>query len=278
MAHAQVSWGAHELVLAARNLLRAALQEPLNQKFLMLSESGIPLYPPTTTYLQLLSEEKSRLDSCGIGVCSEGLSLREHPFLSTVEYKMNSHMSSCLICKSPHPRVREPDAPALQRTDPWRYTARMGYKLRQHWRKSSQWFALTRKHAELVMADTEILDIFQKYCQNAWDNSLNRYGLRTDMSCFISRKVPADQDFTDTRVSFLFESLQHYPAQTVSAGCCYDPSWDINVAGTPCSHWLRRSTCWLGDVQVLLCASQVARLLLGRALHAQPDRIPTARP
>lgn len=63
-----MSWGAHELVIAACNLLAAALKEPLNQKFILLSESGLPLYPPTTTYLQLMHEDKSRLDSCGMGV------------------------------------------------------------------------------------------------------------------------------------------------------------------------------------------------------------------
>ena len=63
-----------------------------------------------------------------------------------------------------------------QRTDPWRFGVRMGYKLRRHWRKSSQWFALTRKHAQLVMEDTELLPIFAQHCQNAWDNDLNRCG------------------------------------------------------------------------------------------------------
>ena len=63
----------------------------------------------------------------------------------------------------------------VQRTDPWRFGVRMGYKLRRHWRKSSQWFALTRKHAELIMQDTELLPIFQQHCQNAWDNDLNRH-------------------------------------------------------------------------------------------------------
>ncbi len=61
-----------------------------------------------------------------------------------------------------------------QRTDPWRFGVRMGYKLRRHWRKSSQWFALTRKHANLVMADTELLDVFKSHCKNGWDNDLNR--------------------------------------------------------------------------------------------------------
>lgn len=61
-----------------------------------------------------------------------------------------------------------------QRTDPWRFSGRMGWKLREHWRKSSQWFALTRKHAQLVLEDTHVLDLFQRYCQNAWDNDVNR--------------------------------------------------------------------------------------------------------
>ena len=63
-----MSWGAHELVEVARNLVREALKDPLNRKFILLSESGLPLYPPTTTYLQLMQENKSRLDSCGGGV------------------------------------------------------------------------------------------------------------------------------------------------------------------------------------------------------------------
>ncbi|EIE23577.1 hypothetical protein COCSUDRAFT_41776 [Coccomyxa subellipsoidea C-169] len=105
-----------------------ALRDPLNQKFAMLSESGVPLYPPTAVYAQLMAEDKSRIDSCGSG-----------------------------------------------RTDPWRFSGRMGWALRNHWRKSSQWFALSRKHAEIVLDDTYILDLFQRYCQNAWDNDLNRW-------------------------------------------------------------------------------------------------------
>lgn len=61
-----------------------------------------------------------------------------------------------------------------QRTDPWRFSGRMGWQLREHWRKSSQWFALSRKHAQLVLEDTHVLDLFQRFCQNAWDNDLNR--------------------------------------------------------------------------------------------------------
>lgn len=56
------------MVDAARQLLREALQDPLNQKMMMLSESGIPLWPPQFVYQQLLAENRSRLDSCGLKV------------------------------------------------------------------------------------------------------------------------------------------------------------------------------------------------------------------
>ena len=35
---------------------------------------------------------------------------------------------------------------------------------REHWRKSSQWFALNREHAELVMGDTVINQAFHDHC------------------------------------------------------------------------------------------------------------------
>ena len=80
-------------MVAARNLLGAALREPLNQKFILLSESGLPLYPPTTTYLQLMQEDKSRLDSCGMGVSSG----RSCPALST--HRTSVGCLSCSQCQ-----------------------------------------------------------------------------------------------------------------------------------------------------------------------------------
>ena len=49
---------------AERRLLRAALQDPRNQRFVLLSESCAPLYPPHVIYLQLLGEARSRLNAC----------------------------------------------------------------------------------------------------------------------------------------------------------------------------------------------------------------------
>ena len=33
---------------------------------------------------------------------------------------------------------------------------------KSHWRKSGQWFALQRRHAELVVADTEVAEAFKQ--------------------------------------------------------------------------------------------------------------------
>lgn len=44
--------------------MRAALADPLNQKFVLMSESGIPLYPPTALWSALMSERLSRINVC----------------------------------------------------------------------------------------------------------------------------------------------------------------------------------------------------------------------
>ena len=64
-----------------------------------------------------------------------------------------------------------------QRTDPQRFSGRMGARVRAHWRKSSQWFSLQRAHAELVLADADMLDLFRRFCYSGWDPDLNRRAL-----------------------------------------------------------------------------------------------------
>ena len=48
----------------ARNLMKAALEDPLNQRFMTISESCIPLYSPSIVYHQLMYAEKSRINAC----------------------------------------------------------------------------------------------------------------------------------------------------------------------------------------------------------------------
>lgn len=54
----------HMHVQAQRLLLRSALQDPLNQRFVFLSEACAPLIPAATMYAQLMSEPRSRINAC----------------------------------------------------------------------------------------------------------------------------------------------------------------------------------------------------------------------
>ena len=60
----QTVWGSPNTSIIERQLLREALKEPRNQRFLLLSDSGVPLYPPTTMWQQLMGESKSRIEAC----------------------------------------------------------------------------------------------------------------------------------------------------------------------------------------------------------------------
>lgn len=60
----QAEWGMHSAVVAARALLRAALAEPTNSRFQLLSAATLPLWPPTVVYHRLMGEQGSHLDAC----------------------------------------------------------------------------------------------------------------------------------------------------------------------------------------------------------------------
>ncbi|CAL8470673.1 g10215 [Coccomyxa elongata] len=60
----KVEWASWGIVEAERLLLRAALEDPLNQRFVFLSEACAPLLPASVMYAQLMSEPKSRINAC----------------------------------------------------------------------------------------------------------------------------------------------------------------------------------------------------------------------
>lgn len=95
-------------VEAERALLRAALRDPANQRFLFLSESCVPLYPAPAVYLQLLAERSSRVWACADA--SEG----------DVRRRMDFRWSPAMAATGVERRL---------------------------WRKSAQWAALQRRHA-----------------------------------------------------------------------------------------------------------------------------------
>ncbi len=57
----QTMWGGHSLVKAERLLMRAALQDPYNQRFQLVCEYSIPVRPALFTHQQLLAQNMSRV-------------------------------------------------------------------------------------------------------------------------------------------------------------------------------------------------------------------------
>lgn len=53
------------MMQAVRAMLAAALANPLNQKFVLLSEACAPLYPPAAFHAAIIREPLSRVDACG---------------------------------------------------------------------------------------------------------------------------------------------------------------------------------------------------------------------
>ena len=64
----QTEWGTYKLTAAVKVMLRRGLEDPHAQQFLLLSDTDVPIYPPTATWLQLMGEPKSRINGCKFGV------------------------------------------------------------------------------------------------------------------------------------------------------------------------------------------------------------------
>jgi len=56
---------------AERSLLRAALADPANQRFLLASETCLPMYPPHVLYAELMSNGRSRIHACKLDTWEE---------------------------------------------------------------------------------------------------------------------------------------------------------------------------------------------------------------
>ncbi|KAF5804091.1 putative glycosyl transferase, family 14 [Helianthus annuus] len=76
----KVGWGESSMIEAERLLLRAALQNPANQRFILLSDSCVPLYNFSYIYNYLMGSSKSFVDS----------------FLDMKEGRYNPRMSSVI--------------------------------------------------------------------------------------------------------------------------------------------------------------------------------------
>ncbi|KAG5234677.1 hypothetical protein OIU78_024511 [Salix suchowensis] len=113
----QVIWGESSMIEAERLLLDAALEDPANQRFVLLSDSCVPLYNFSYIYSYLMASPRSFVDS----------------FLDVKEGRYHPKMSPVIP--------------------------------KDKWRKGSQWVALIRSHAEVIVDDVVILPVFKRLCK-----------------------------------------------------------------------------------------------------------------
>ncbi|CAA2993801.1 Glycosyl transferase, family 14 [Olea europaea subsp. europaea] len=113
----KVVWGEASMIEAERLLLDAALEDPANQRFVLLSDSCVPLYNFSYIYNYLMASPKSFVDS----------------FLDKKNERYNPKMSPVI------PQGK--------------------------WRKGSQWIALIRSHAEVIVDDEVVFPVFKKFCK-----------------------------------------------------------------------------------------------------------------
>ncbi|XP_051128592.1 glycosyltransferase BC10-like [Andrographis paniculata] len=113
----KVAWGEASMIQAERLLFDEALRDPANQRFVLLSDSCVPLYNFSYIYNYLMVSPRSFVDS----------------FLDKKDVRYNPKMSPTIPQKK--------------------------------WRKGSQWVALIRRHAEVVVDDEIVFPIFQNFCK-----------------------------------------------------------------------------------------------------------------
>lgn len=58
----QVGWGESSMIEAERLLFAAALEDPANQRFVLLSDSCVPLYNFSYIYSYLMASSRSFVD------------------------------------------------------------------------------------------------------------------------------------------------------------------------------------------------------------------------
>ncbi|CAI0550884.1 unnamed protein product [Linum tenue] len=126
----QVVWGESTMIEAEKLLLGAALHDPANQRFVLLSDSCVPLYDFSYTYSYIMSSPKSFVDSL---LCAAAALL------------MSQEVVMTLTCLLQLPEVNgEKDH-------------RSGF--------TKQWITLVRKHAKFIVNDNFVYPIFKKYCK-----------------------------------------------------------------------------------------------------------------
>ncbi|KAH7545701.1 hypothetical protein FEM48_Zijuj01G0121700 [Ziziphus jujuba var. spinosa] len=129
----QVAWGESSMIQAERLLLEAALEDPASQRFVLLSDSCVPLYNFSYIYNYVMASPRSFVDS----------------FLDAKEGRYNPKMS---------PRIPK---------NKWRKGSQLLVLLAgpQIVQSRDMWITLVREHAEVIVDDEVIFPVFQKFCK-----------------------------------------------------------------------------------------------------------------
>lgn len=126
----ETTWNSYNMTDAVRLMMRHALRDPLAQYFAVLSDTGVPLYPPTVVYTQLMAETRSRINAC-----AEGAGTGRGPG----QWEWQQPLS---------------EVKGLTRVT---------------WRKSMQPVGLKRRHVEEVVRDEKVIASFRRHCRSWFD-------------------------------------------------------------------------------------------------------------
>ena len=147
----QTHWGTHSLTMAIRALLEFALEDSLNQRFMLLSESDVPLYPATVVWLQLINEQQSRIRACPGPLVSSAYS----------QFPLAQQRASSRLIYITNLVLQAKSQPSR-----WSGSLQESTVGVHHWRHSDAWFCLIRRHAEAISDDTEVVREFAENCEH----------------------------------------------------------------------------------------------------------------
>ncbi|MEW5320362.1 MAG: hypothetical protein WDW38_011439 [Sanguina aurantia] len=103
-------YGQHALIVAERALMREALKNTDNLKFLMVSHDSVPLYPPYVIWLQLMAEgDQSRVGQLPVSLTGKGwlpematAHFKEEHFRTSSQWVVLSRVHAMIVVRDVH--------------------------------------------------------------------------------------------------------------------------------------------------------------------------------
>ncbi|KAF8016709.1 hypothetical protein BT93_H2051 [Corymbia citriodora subsp. variegata] len=139
----KVAWGESSMIEAERLLLKVALRDPANQRFVLLSDSCLPLYKFDDIYKYLISSPKSYVES----------------YFDYEDYRYDPKMLRAI------PK------------DKWQKGSQVfpssNYLSSYLPSLMSAWFTLIRRHAQIVADDDVVFPIIKKSCKRQSNASVS---------------------------------------------------------------------------------------------------------